>query len=65
MKYDAIVNSGIEIIERVPIPPELVPKDAAVEITAKVFIGYHGGSSYRVSSEDMENVKGRDFEIQK
>jgi len=48
MKYDAIVNSGIEIIERVPIPPELVPKDAAVEITAKVFIGYHGGSSYRV-----------------
>jgi len=36
MKYDAITKSGIKIVERVPIPPELVPKDAAVEITAKV-----------------------------
>jgi hypothetical protein len=36
MKYDAITKSGITIVERVPIPPELVPKDAAVEITAKV-----------------------------
>lgn len=26
MKYDAIVGSGIKVVERVPIPPELVPK---------------------------------------
>lgn len=35
-QYDAITKSGIAIVERVPIPPELVPKDAAVEISAKV-----------------------------
>ncbi|MBP0032306.1 MAG: GTP cyclohydrolase II [Roseofilum sp. Belize BBD 4] len=41
MKYDAITNSGIEVIERVPIPPELIPKDAQVEITAKRAAGYY------------------------
>ena len=35
-QYEAITKSGITIDERVPIPPELVPKDAAVEISAKV-----------------------------
>mmetsp|Transcript_85058 Transcript_85058/g.183383 ORF Transcript_85058/g.183383 Transcript_85058/m.183383 type:complete len:437 (-) Transcript_85058:234-1544(-) len=59
MKYDAIVNSGIEIIERVPIPPELVPADAQVEIAAKVFVGYHGGDKYSVTEEDLKKVKGR------
>jgi GTP cyclohydrolase II len=29
LKYDAIVGSGIEVVERVPIPAELVPPDAA------------------------------------
>jgi GTP cyclohydrolase II len=60
MKYDAIVNSGIKIGERVPIPPELIPKDAQVEIAAKVFVGYHGGKQYEVGSEsDLKKVKGR------
>lgn len=59
MKYDAIVQSGIRIIERVPIPPELVPKDAQVEIAAKVFVGYHGGDQYQVTEEDLKKVKGR------
>lgn len=60
MKYDAIVKSGIKIIERVPIPPELVPKDAQVEIQAKVHVGYHGGSTYHVpTAEELKNVKGR------
>lgn len=36
MKYNAIVSTGIKIVERVAIPPELVPKDAQVEIMAKV-----------------------------
>lgn len=39
-------SKGIKIVERVEIPPELVPKDAQVEITAKVFGGYHGGAGY-------------------
>jgi len=59
MKYDAIVKSGIEIVERIPIPPELVPKDAQVEIAAKVFAGYEGGNVYKVTKEDVEKVTGR------
>lgn len=60
MKYDAIVNSGIKIVNRIPIPPELVPKDAQVEIQAKVFVGYHGGDTYAIPTEkDLEDVKGR------
>ncbi len=40
MKYDAIVNQGIVINERVPIPDELVPEDSRVEIDAKIHAGY-------------------------
>jgi len=60
MKYDAIVASGIKIVERVAIPPELIPKDAQVEIQAKVAVGYHGGSTYKVQTMDeLKAVKGR------
>jgi GTP cyclohydrolase II len=59
MKYDAIVGSGIKIEERVPIPPELVPKDAQVEIAAKVVVGYHGGDIYNFKQDDLKDVKGR------
>ena len=59
MKYNAIVRSGIEVVERVPIPPERVPADAQVEISAKVFHGYNGGSVYNVSEDDLKKVKGR------
>jgi GTP cyclohydrolase II len=41
MKYDAIVKSGIDIGERVPIPDALVPDDAKVEIEAKKAAGYY------------------------
>jgi GTP cyclohydrolase II len=40
MKYAPIVASGIEVIERVPIPDELIPADAAVEMDAKKASGY-------------------------
>ena len=40
MKYDALVEHGIEIIERVPLPDELVPDNAQVEIAAKKAAGY-------------------------
>lgn len=59
MKYDAIVGSGIKILERIPIPEELVPRDAQVEITAKVFAGYNGGNVYKVDTETLKKVKGR------
>jgi GTP cyclohydrolase II len=41
MKYDAIVGSGIDIGERVPIPDELIPEDAKVEMEAKKAAGYY------------------------
>ena len=40
MKHDAIVEQGIPIHERVPIPDELIPADSRVEIDAKIHAGY-------------------------
>ena len=40
MKHDAIVEQGIPIRERVPIPEELIPEDSRVEIDAKIHAGY-------------------------
>jgi GTP cyclohydrolase II len=36
MKHDAIVDQGIPIHERVPIPDEMIPEDSRVEIDAKM-----------------------------
>ena len=41
MKYDALCAQGIEIVERVPLPDELVPADAHVEMAAKKAAGYY------------------------
>lgn len=59
MKYDAITASGIKVVERIPIPPELIPKDAQVEIAAKVYVGYHGGDTYQFKEDDLKTVVGR------
>jgi GTP cyclohydrolase II len=40
MKYDAITAGGIEVGERVPIPDDLIPADARVEMDAKMAAGY-------------------------
>lgn len=63
MKHDAIVATGIKIVERVEIPPEMVPKDAQVEIAAKVYAGYHAGKSYNASLDaaSLDQVKGREY----
>lgn len=60
MKYNAIVNSGIEIVERVPIPDELVPEDAQVEIAAKKAAGYYTDGV--VPDENvLSEIKGRNL----
>ncbi|MBD0263778.1 MAG: GTP cyclohydrolase II, partial [Tolypothrix sp. Co-bin9] len=41
MKFDAITQSGIEIVERIAIPDDLIPQDARVEIEAKKAAGYY------------------------
>ena len=60
MKYDAIVESGIEIGERVPIPPELIPPDASVEMEAKKAAGYYTPEG-ALEPGQLGGVKGRDL----
>jgi GTP cyclohydrolase II len=40
MKHDAIVDQGIPILERIPIPEDMIPADSRVEIDAKIQAGY-------------------------
>jgi GTP cyclohydrolase II len=61
MKHDAIVNSGIVIGERVPIPDDLIPDDAKVEIEAKKAAGYYAPTEVP-SLDDLKAVVGRKFE---
>ena len=60
MKFNAITSSGITIKERVPIPAELIPKDAAVEMEAKKAAGYYTEEAVK-ADEELKKVKGRDF----
>jgi GTP cyclohydrolase II len=58
LKYEALVNSGIEIGERVALPASLVPKDASVEIEAKKAAGYFNQDP---EVHKAECVVGRDL----
>lgn len=58
MKHDALVQSGIKIIKRVPIPKELVPSDASVEMEAKKAAGYYTEEG-AMDSKGLAGVKGR------
>jgi GTP cyclohydrolase II len=60
MKHDAITSSGIVIGKRVPIPPELVPQDASVEIEAKKAAGYFSAET-APTEEDLTRTVGRDL----
>ena len=56
MKHDALTAQGIQIVERVPIPDELVPPDAHVELAAKKAAGYYAPEPPK--PEDL-NAPGR------
>ncbi|MCM2283052.1 MAG: GTP cyclohydrolase II [Bdellovibrionaceae bacterium] len=58
MKYDAIVKSGIEVVNRISIPAELIPEDAQVEMEAKKAAGYFSAESKK-TVDDLRKVKGR------
>jgi GTP cyclohydrolase II len=58
MKHDAVMRSGIEIVERVPIPNELIPDDARVEMDAKMAAGYFTNGNVPDPSE-LAKAKGR------
>lgn len=61
MKYDAIVNSGIEVVNRCQIPDELVPADAQVEMEAKKAAGYFTAGEVK-SDDGLQDVQGRKLE---
>ena len=58
MKHGALVEQGIEVVERVPIPDELIPADARVEMDAKVAAGYFSTIA-PVSANELTLPKGR------
>ncbi|MBX9702636.1 MAG: hypothetical protein K2X39_00650, partial [Silvanigrellaceae bacterium] len=58
MKFNAIVKSGIEVVERISIPEELIPADAQVEMEAKKSAGYFTTLKPK-SEKELLNVKGR------
>lgn len=60
MKYDPIINSGIEVVERVPIPDELIPADARVEMDAKKAAGYF--TDKIPDAVELSQAKGRGLE---
>lgn len=61
MKYNAIVKSGIEVVNRVSIPDDLIPADAQVEMEAKKAAGYFTDDEVK-QGEDLKNVKGREID---
>jgi GTP cyclohydrolase II len=60
MKHDAVTKSGITIGTRVKIPKELIPKDASVEMDAKVAAGYYTDST-RPPATELAVAKGRAY----
>ncbi|KAH0538621.1 Uracil-regulated protein 1 [Glutinoglossum americanum] len=61
MKHDAIVEQGIPIHERVPIPDEMIPEDSRVEIDAKIHAGYFTTGKV-MTMDELSNVQGRPWE---
>ena len=57
LKYAPIVGSGIEVVERVPIPDWLVPADARVEMDAKIAAGYFSPTA--PDAAELHLPKGR------
>jgi GTP cyclohydrolase II len=57
MKHGALVEQGIEVVERVPIPDDLIPADAQVEMDAKKAAGYF--STYTPDANELALAKGR------
>lgn len=60
MKHGALTAQGIEVVERVPIPDELIPADARVEMDAKKAAGYF--SSWVPDAAELAVAKGRALE---
>mgnify|MGYP003393442445 CR=1 FL=1 len=62
MKYKAIVDSGITIVRRIPLPEERIPQEARVEITAKKAAGYYSEDP-QPDAATVPQPLGRDFGV--
>jgi GTP cyclohydrolase II len=60
MKHDALVSQGVDIVERVPIPDDMVPADAHVELAAKKAAGYYTPEPPK--PQDLTNSVGRSLD---
>jgi GTP cyclohydrolase II len=60
MKHDALVSQGVKIVERVPIPDDLVPADAQVEMVAKKAAGYYSAEAPK--PQDVTGAVGRSLD---
>ena len=58
MKYNAIVESGIKIVERVPIPPELIPKDAQVDFLGGISPSHLNAISVHSGRDRRQGARG-------
>ncbi|MHB9051773.1 MAG: GTP cyclohydrolase II [Thiomonas delicata] len=60
MKLGALTQAGIEVVEQVAIPDDLIPSDARVEMDAKKAAGYFSHDT--PSEEELALPKGRGLE---
>ncbi|MBL8446865.1 MAG: GTP cyclohydrolase II [Zoogloeaceae bacterium] len=58
MKHGALAAAGIDVVERVAIPDQLIPADARVEMDAKVAAGYFSAGVAPEAAE-LARAKGR------
>lgn len=61
MKFESLQKSGIEVVERVKIPDDLIPPDAQVEMNAKRAAGYYSPDRI-VDINELAQTKGRDLD---
>jgi GTP cyclohydrolase II len=61
LKHAPIVASGIEVVERVAMPDELITPEASVEMDAKKAAGYF--SAHQPSELELRKPKGRKLDV--
>ena len=60
MKHDALTSQGIAVVEQVPIPDELIPADARVEMDAKKAAGYYAPTAAEPPGGEVARGRGLD-----
>jgi len=60
MKHDALTTQGITVVEQVPIPDELIPADARVEMDAKKAAGFFAPAALEPPGGDVARGRALD-----